>query len=107
MLGEGRTKHQTLEVATIREHLRSLRSRQLRTVRRFVDRMTIHDRERAELVNRVETPQITDHLRISFPADPVIQELVQGYERGEILQDSLGRGSQQKIPPPRQARVRA
>lgn len=79
--------------------IRSKKNRQRRTARRFIFRHSFNDYQQAETVNRVDWKQVEAHLQglydqvVVHDVDVVADDLV----FGEILTDSRGKGSFQKV----------
>lgn len=80
-------------------HLRSQESMQRRSVKRYIFTHSFNDFLQGETVNRVDWDQVEAHLQVLYEkvvvhdVDVVADDLV----LGEILSDSRGKGSFQKI----------
>ena len=74
---------------------RRLFEAQVRAAAHIVSKESHRDRERAESVNLLEPRQVLAALREQF--ESVFVGAVQNWERGEVISDSLGRGTQQRV----------
>jgi len=75
-------------------HKRSFEARQRRAAKRFIRLMAYYDRERGEVVNRLDRNAVIKFIMERFGA--VNFGAIPRVERGEILYDSRGNGSFQR-----------
>jgi hypothetical protein len=84
----------------IMPHKRSPEKSQLRRIRRIIFNHAFHDRVRSETVCRLSRLEVLGLLN-----EPVLVASVPDVERGEVLIDSRGTGSFQKVPREREGSI--